>query len=146
MMLLYLFLAAVAPGNGAIDIPPVDDPTGRIIVLAVAFLAVVGPYATAKVSAKKGAINGPAPMAGGDSPTPRLDLNTEYLKKYVKGIEDEVEALKAENVVLRGQVLDLTKVSATSIAQNEALREDIASLRAEISELRGQLRGRASGR
>lgn len=145
-MLLYLFLAAVAPGNGAIDIPPADDPTGRIIVLAVAFLAVVGPYATAKVSAKKGAINGPAPVVGGDSLIPRLDLNTEYLKKYVKGIEDEVEALKAENVVLRGQVLDLTKVSATSIAQNEALREDIASLRAEISELRGQLRGRASGR
>lgn len=146
MMLLYLFLAAVAPGNGAIDIPPVDDPTGRIIVLAVAFLAVVGPYATAKVSAKKGVINGPAPVAGGDSPTPRLDVGQQYLERYVKGLEDSVKSVEAENVDLRKQLLGLIEDRATFRAQNEALRADIAGLREEIHELRGQLRGRGSGR
>lgn len=144
-MLLYLLMVVAEPGNG-VEIPPATDPTGRIIALAVAFLAVVGPYATAKVSAKKGVTNGPAPLNGAPSPLPRLDAGEEYLKKYVKGLEHDVETLKAENADQRKQILELTKISATSIAQNEALRADIASLREEIHELRGQLRGRGSGR
>lgn len=144
-MLLYLFILAVEPGNG-VEIPPATDPTGRIIALAVAFLAVVGPYATAKVSAKKGVSNGPTPLNGTPSTTPRLDERADYLKIYVKGLEDAVEALKLENAEQRKQILELTRVSATSIAQNEALREDIAGLREEIQELRGQLRGRGNGR
>jgi predicted nucleic acid-binding Zn-ribbon protein len=95
---------------------------------------------------KKGASNGPTPIAATVSPTVGLDVGEEWLKRYVKALEDDVEAVKAENTVLRKQVLELTGDRATFMAQNEALREDIAGLRAEIQELRGQLRGRGSGR
>lgn len=145
-MLLYLLLSAVAPGNGGLDIPPADDPTGRIIVIVVAGLAVLGPYITAKVAAKKGASNGPVPLASPDSPTPRLDLGQQYLERYVKGLEDSVKSVESENVDLRKQLLGLIEDRATFRAQNEALRADIAGLREEIHELRGQLRGRGSGR
>jgi len=145
-MLLNLILSAVDPSS-PVDLPPATDPTGRVIALALAFLAVAGPYATAKVSAKKGVTNGP-PLAGNGAvaPLPRLDVGQQYLERYIKGLEDDVEALKAENAIQRQQVLQLTGDRATFLAQNEALREDIAGLRAEIQELRGQLRGRGSGR
>lgn len=145
-MLLYLLLSATEPGN-AVELPPATDPTGRLIALALAFLAVAGPYATAKVSAKKGVSNGPTPLNGSSSsPLPRLDERADYLKIYMGGLEREVETLKALNAEQQKQILELTRVSATSIAQNEALRADIAGLREEIHELRGQLRGRGSGR
>jgi hypothetical protein len=144
-MLLFLLLAAVEPGSAGVEIPPATDPTGRIIAVAVAFLAVVGPYATAKVSAKKGAINGPAPI-GDHAATASLDVGQQYLERYVKGLEDNVKSVEAENVILRKQVLELVEDRAMFKAQNEALRADIAGLRDEIHELRGQLRGRGDGR
>ncbi len=138
-MLLYLLMSAVEPGSG-VEIPPATDPTGRIIALVVAFLAVAGPYLTAKVSAKKGIGNGPTPI-NGSTPVPRLDLGQQYLERYVKGLEDTVKSVEDENKVLRKQVLDLIEDRATFKTQNEALRADIASLRDEVHELRGQLRG-----
>jgi polyhydroxyalkanoate synthesis regulator phasin len=141
MLLVLLLNAAVEPGNNGLDIPPASDPTGRVIALLVASLAVVGPYATAKVTAKRGASNGPTPLPVSDAATNRLDLNADYLKKYVAGIELEVEELKKENSAQRQQIIALIEDRATFRAQNEALRADIAELRTEVSELRGQLRG-----
>lgn len=142
-MLLYLFILAVEPGN-SVEIPPATDPTGRLIAVALATLAVLGPYFNSKVSAKKGVSNGPTPLNGA-SPTPRLDVSQQYLETYVKSLLDRAQAAEAEARDVKKQVMTLIEDRATFRAENKALREDIAELRGEVLELRGQLRGRGDG-
>lgn len=143
-MLLFLMLRAVEPGT-SIDIPPPSDTAGRIIAVVLPILTVAGAYFNSKANAKKGLANGPTGAGNGSSPTPQLDADQQYLKRYIKGLEDSIEEAKAENVELRKLNLGLVEDRATFKAQNEALREDIAALRGEVRELEGRLRGPRHG-
>ena len=156
-MLLALLLAAVEPGTG-LDLPPDSDPTGRLIVAAVALIGAVSPILLAKIQAKKNASNTPTPLPG-DSPTPRLDVGEGMAQRLFKELEDRriedaaryearLAAAEAKSEDLRKQVQSLIEERATFRAQVESFRAENAELRAENVEVRAELRalrGRLNG-
>lgn len=148
MLLLLLLIAATTPGNGSIDLPPASDPAGRWIAAGVAVLIPALAIVKAKIEAKKNPSNGPTPLVA-TLQTPRLDVNEEYLKEYVKGLVEDRATFKAENRELKAQVIELVEDRATFKAENKALRIDVARMQGEMAELQGEmaeLRGRLRGR
>lgn len=135
--MLWILLTAVAEPGAGVDLPPATDTSGRLMVMA----GMLGPplflMITGLVNAKKPKSNGPllqTPLAGGNSPTPRLDVQDEYLQKFVKLLEDSEKDARKQLVeteqkwqrkyeALEQKYLELIQKYASVAAQYEALRE-----------------------
>lgn len=133
MPLLWLIVNSMVEPGAGVELPPSTDQSGRWMVVAI----MLGPPLLLLITGflnKKPKINGPTPLAPGGSDTPRLDVNKEYLDKFVKRLEDGESHAQArsEDLDRKWQVkydelerkyLDLMEKYAMVNAKYEALRD-----------------------
>lgn len=142
-MLLWLLLTITT--DPSLDLPPVEDPVGRLIATIVAVAIPVSAVAVARIQAKKAPGHSPLPLPGVDSPTPRMDLGQEYLAKFVQHLENSDRLTNAKYDDLNAKYLDLLEKYATISARYEVLRVEANELRNEVHVLRGRVQGRGNG-
>jgi len=151
MSIIWLLITLVEQSPGQLELPPKEDPLGRLVITIAILLSPTIPYFVARVQAKKTTSNGPAPLSA-----PALSAGQEYLREYIQNLEKQVKEsgvkyeerlarAEAKIEVLSTQNAKLIEDRAVYRTQAEGKEAQLIAAMRELDVLRDRMRGRDRG-